>query len=220
MNTTWNTAWGAPPPPPPTTASGFPDVAAMREQVRHLKSRRQRPAPAQTDCIPHGPWFIYLQQRARGAVAVIRSSRQITKATICHTTTAHTAAAALAKAMAWCTEQTIATGGHPGDHEGWAPPPPPPGSGGPGPWEDWDPFSGEAGWRPRGRKAPAMPLSVALELLGLPVAEPLTLEAVGTAFRERARLAHPDAGGTAERFHQLIAARDCARRHLRPRLPQ
>jgi hypothetical protein len=51
-----------------------------------------------------------------------------------------------------------------------------------------------------------MPLAEAMELLGVPA--DYTKQDVLTAFRRKAKEAHPDLGGTAEMFRKLVEARD------------
>ena len=53
-----------------------------------------------------------------------------------------------------------------------------------------------------------MPLANALALLGLPADADYTREEVLAAFRVAVKKVHPDVGGTAEQFHQLVEARD------------
>ncbi len=53
---------------------------------------------------------------------------------------------------------------------------------------------------------PAKRLATARRLLGVP--QSASAAAIETAFRQRLRTAHPDAGGTAQETHRLTAARD------------
>jgi hypothetical protein len=52
----------------------------------------------------------------------------------------------------------------------------------------------------------AMPLAEAMRLLGVP--DNFTREDILAAFRREVKKAHPDRGGTAEQFRELVTARD------------
>jgi hypothetical protein len=64
------------------------------------------------------------------------------------------------------------------------------------------------GYRPGSGAPPhmAMPLAEAMRLLGVP--DNFTREDILAAFRREVKKAHPDAGGTAEQFRELVMARD------------
>jgi hypothetical protein len=53
------------------------------------------------------------------------------------------------------------------------------------------------------------------EVLGIPSAVIASEDVIETRFRELARVHHPDRGGNAEKFHEIVQARDAARLEVR-----
>jgi hypothetical protein len=71
-------------------------------------------------------------------------------------------------------------------------------------FDEW--WHGRYGGTPGTPPTMQMPLAEAMALLGVP--QNFTREDILAVFRRAVKNVHPDVGGTAEKFHQLVAARD------------
>jgi hypothetical protein len=54
------------------------------------------------------------------------------------------------------------------------------------------------------------------EILDLPLAGPLNQSDINAAFRRKAKMAHPDAGGDGERYRRIVDARDALLEAIKP----